>query len=222
MRSRFLVPLVASALLLGALASAGCSKVTKETAPDGVLHPSVSSELYFESTVIFPSELVAGSESQRTASMGGRDEDAPTYTDPLVARYDATNGVLEVLNFAGFQFPGTSESTTGSAYFRVATPLTPGVVTLGTTIDASPRHGLATWQYVNSGSHSWATTDAIGGTLTIHSYDWVHRLLWAEYSFSAVDADGYVLRVTGAMIARVGDYTPPPTGAQPLVEGGAR
>lgn len=222
MRSRFLVPLAASALLLGALASAGCSKVTKETAPDGVLHPSVSSELYFESTVIFPSELVAGSESQRTASMGGRDEDAPTYTDPLVARYDATNGVLELLNYAGFQFPGTSESSTGVAYFRVATPLTPGVVTLGTSLDTSARHGLALWQYVNSSTHSWATTDAVGGTLTIRSYDWVHHLLWADYSFSAVDGDGYVLRVTGTMTARVGDYTPPPTGAQPVAEGGVR
>ena len=222
MRSRSFVPLAASALLLGALATTGCSKVTKQTAPDGVLHPSIASQASFEATVIFPSELVAGSESQRTASMGARDKDNPASTAPTVATYDPATGVFTLTNVATFQFPGTSETTTGYALFQVTTPLTPGTVTLGSTNSGTARRGIATWSYENSGSHSWHTTDAVGGTLTIASYDWVHHLLWATYAFDAVDADGYVLKVTGVVVARVGEYTPPSTGATKVAEGGLR
>lgn len=222
MRSRFLVPLAAAALLLGALATAGCSKVTKETAPEDVLHPSIASEAWFQATVIFPAELVAGSESQRTVTLGGRDKDAPSNDAPVVATYDPASGVLSMVNAAGFQFPGTSETSVGYALFQVTTPLSPGVVTFGSTNDGTARRGIATWYYQNSGSHSWHTTDAVGGTLTVHSYDWVHHLLWATYAFDAVDGDGYVLKVTGAVVARVGEYTPPATGAAPIAEGGAR
>lgn len=222
MRSRLFVPLAASALLLGALATAGCSKVTKETAPEGVLHPSIASEATFTATVIFPTELVAGSESQRTATLGGRDTDDPALSAPVVATYDPSTGVFSLVNVAGFQFPGNSESTIGYTLFQVTTPLSPGVVTLGSTNNGTARRGIATWSYQNSGTHAWHTTDAVGGTLTIHSYDWVHHLLWATYAFDAVDGDGYVLKVTGSVVARVGEYTPPATGAAPVAEGAAR